>query len=184
MRYLQVLFAAFVLTACSIEGMVEKAVPEDVRADHMAHIDRILEKDMSRIEAAFDLDVSDPDIQKNLQGILDNVSDGEEIRRDYVGMNSASSISVGKGQTRDISLVTEIQTEGGYMTVTGQYALGADGNCCVLTNINVVKSDTSPMREGLEMFKKIAKIAGMIILLLIGGLVFFLVRRKRKKAAA
>lgn len=181
-RYLTILFAAFALTACSIQGMVEKAVPEDVRADHTAHIDRILAKDTSRIETAFDLDVSDPDVQSSLKGILNNVSDGKEIRRDYVGVNSAASISAGEGKTRDINLVTEIQTEGGYMTVTGQYALGADGKCCVLTNINVLKSDTSPMREGLETFKKIAKIAGLIILLLIAGLAFFLVRRRRKKA--
>ena len=60
MRVITILMAAFALSACSIKGMVEKAVPEDVQADHMAHIDRILEKDMSRIEAAFDLDISDP----------------------------------------------------------------------------------------------------------------------------
>ena len=181
MKYLVVLLAAFALTACSLEGMVEKAVPEDIRADHNAHVDSLLAKDTSRIEAAFDLDTSDSDVQRSLKGILDNVSGGKEIRRDYVGMNSASSFSSSEGKTRDINLVTEIQTEGGFMTVTGQYALGADGECCVLTNINAVKSETSPIRAGLEALKKGAKIAGIIILLLIGGLVFFLVRRGRKK---
>ena len=184
MKYLISLCAAFALTACSIQGMVEKTVPEDVRSDHMAHIDKLLAKDMSRIERAFDLDVSDPETQKNINMILENIPDGKEIRRDYVGVNSAASVSVGEGKSRDINIVSEIQTEGGYMTVTGQYALGADGECCVMTNINVAKFDTSPVRQSLETVKKIAKIVGLTFLLLIAGLVFFLVRRRRKKVEA
>lgn len=180
MKYLAILFAAVALTACSIQGMVEKAVPEDVRADHNAHVDRLLAKDTSRIERAFKLDLEDPDVQESLNGILENVSTGKEIRRDYVGMNSAASIN-SSGKTRDINLVTEVQTEGGFMTVTGQYALGADGECCVLTNINAEKFDSSPVRASLEMVKKIAKIVGLIFLLLVGGLVLLAVRINRKK---
>jgi len=181
MRYLFIFVTAFLLTACSIQGMVEKAVPENVRADHAAHIDSVLAKDTSRLETAFDLDTSDPEVQKNLQGLLENVSDGKEIRRDYVGMNTASSMSVGEGKTREINLVTEIQTEGGYMTVTGFYELDSNGDCCALTNFNVEKFDSSPVRAMWETTAKIGKIVGVIFLLLIGGLVFFLVRRKRKK---
>lgn len=184
MKYLIIPFVACALSACSIQGMVEKTVPEDVRSDHMAHIDRLLMKDMSRLERAFDLDMGDPETQKNVNVVLENIPDGKEIRRDYVGVNSSVSMDVGEGKSRDINLVSEIQTEGGYMTVTGQYSLAADGTCCVLTNINVAKSETSPVRESLDSFKKIAKIVGLTFLLLIAGLVFFLVRRRRKKAEA
>lgn len=182
MRYLAIIFAALMLTACSIQGMVEKTVPENVRADHTAHIDRLLAKDTSRIEQAFDLDMSDPDTQESVNGILANVSEGAEIRRDFVSMNSSSSVKSGQGKSRDISLTTEVQTEGGFMTVTGQYALGPDGECCVLTNISAEKFESSPIRASLEALKKGAKLAGLIILLFVLGLVAFLMIRKRRKA--
>ncbi len=151
----------------------------------MAHIDRLLDRDTSRIERAFDLDVENEDTQAQLETILDNVSGGDEIRRDYVGVNSASSFSSSAGKTRDINLVSEIQTQDGYMTVTTQYALDSQGECCQITNINVVAYDSSPIREGLEAVKRVAKIVGLVFLLAIAALIFFLVRRRgRKKRTA
>lgn len=181
MKYLSILFAALIFSACSMQGMVEKAVPENVIADHAAHVDRLLEKDTSRIETAFKLEAVDEASQKQLDQLLANVPDGAEIRRDYVGMNSAVAVNVGEGKTRDINLVSEVQTDAGFMLVTTQYALDGAGDCCMLTNINVEKFETSPMRETLETFARVGKIIGIIILLGILGLVFFLTRRSRRK---
>lgn len=181
MKYVLLTLSALLLSACSIQGMVEKAVPEDVRADHAAHIDRLLDRDTSRIENAFDLDTQNAETQAQLKAILDNVSEGDEIRRDYVGMNSASSFSTGEGKSRDINLVSEIQTQDGYMTVTTQYALDPQGECCRITNINVEKFETSPVREALESVKRVAKIIGIVFLLGVVALVFFLVRRRNRK---
>ncbi len=184
MRLIYLIIASIFLSACSIQGMVEKTVPEDVRADHNAHIDRLLAKDTSRIETAFKLDSNDPDVQQNLKGILDRVSNGKEIRRDYVGVNSATSISSGAGKSRDINLVTEIQTEGGFMTVTGQYALGADGVCCVLTNITVEKFESSPIRIVWETAAKIGKFVGLFFLGIVILTVLLVMRSNKKKRAA
>lgn len=184
MKYLLLALTAMLLSACSIQGMVEKAVPESVRADHAAHIDRLLERDTSRLENAFNLDPQNEETQAQLDSILDNVPEGGEIRRDYVGMNTASSFTTGEGKSRDINLVSEIQTQGGYMTVTTQYALDPQGECCRITNLNVEKFETSPVREALESVKRVAKIIGIIFLIGILALVFFLVRRRKKKRVA
>ena len=56
MRLFYLILAGIFLSACSIQGMVEKSTPESVRADHAAHIDSLLAKDKSRILSAFNLD--------------------------------------------------------------------------------------------------------------------------------
>jgi len=183
MKYLTILFAAFALAACSIEGMVEKSVPENVRADHADHIDKLLARDTSLMEKAFDLDLENDETQSQIAAILEAIPDGKEIRRDYVGMNSSSRISVGEGQSRDINLVSEIQTEGGFLTVTSQYALDANGDCCALTNINVAGFESSPVRAGLEAAAKIGKMIGLGALMGVVALAAFLIFRRRRKAA-
>ncbi len=185
MHKLYVLICVIFLSACSMDGIVENSVPETVRADNTAHIDRLLAKDASRMAQAFNLDMEDGAIQKQIEGVLNNVPDGKEIRRDYVGVTTASSVALGEGKSRDITLVTEVQTSGGFMMVTSQYALAEDGTCCALSNINVKKSDTSPMREGLIMMGKIASFVGLFLVLMIlgasGSLIFWQRRKKRKR---
>lgn len=183
MRVFIGLMAALTLTACSIEGMVEKTVPENVRADHAAHIDRLLDRDMSRIVRAFDLNLEDEEVRKSLEGILDNVSNGKEIRRDYVGMNSSFHQSRA-GRVRDVNLVTDVQTEFGFMTVTGKYKSMSNDQFLKLVNIEVVKSDTSPIRQGLESLKKVMKIVGFVLSTVALSLVLFLLRRRRRKLEA
>ena len=189
MKLLALFIAAIILTACSTQEMIEKTAPENVRANHTAHINKLLERDTSLMESAFNLDMENEDTQKQIAVILENIPDGKEIRRDYVGFNSSSGLSTGEGKTRDISLTSEIQTEGGFMTVYSEYALDSNGECCALTNINVAKYETSPIRLGLEAAAKIGKIVGLVFLglvIFLIGLVVFLVSRKRrrKKAAA
>jgi cbb3-type cytochrome oxidase subunit 3 len=101
-----------------------------------------------------------------------------------VGVNSATAISSGAGKSRDINLVTEIQTEGGFMTVTGQYALGADGVCCVLTNITVEKFESSPIRIVWETAAKIGKFVGLFFLGIVILTVLLVMRSNKKKRAA
>jgi len=183
MRLFYLILASLFLSACSIQGMVEKTSPESVRADHAAHIDKLLAKDSSLIESAFDLDMTDEAVQENLAEVLANVSKGKEIRRDYVGYETSSSFNSGEGKTRDISITTEIQTTGGFMTVHGQYALNTEGECCALTNLNVQKYDSSPVRKTWELIGKIFKFAGLFFLG-ITVLTIVLVMRSNRKARA
>jgi hypothetical protein len=183
LKYIGYVFCAIFLAACSMEGMVEKMVPEDVRADHAAHIDALLAGDDSRIRSAFkdDLDFESDAIMKQMESITAAVPEGKELRRDYVGVNSNASISTESGRSRDIDLISEVQTEAGFMLVTSKYGLDATGTCCRLMNINVESFDASPIRAGLETAMRVAKWVGLGVLLSIILLVAFLIRRSRKR---
>ena len=176
MKYFYLIIATFILSACSIQGMVEKAVPENVRANHNAHIDTLLAKDKQKLIKLFEAGEGNQEATNKLTLVLENIPDGKEIRRDYVGMNSSSKFSH-EGNSRYIHLITEVETETGFMTVTSQYALDSDGTCCALTNINVVASETSPVRAALE----IARIVGIISLTLILGLIALAIFRSRRR---
>jgi len=184
MRLFYLILASLFLSACSIQGMVEKSTPESVRADHTAHIDKLLAKDSSLMESAFQLDMTDEVVQDNLAEVLANVSEGKEIRRDYVGFETSSSFNTGEGKSRDISITTEIQTTGGFMTVHGQYALDAAGECCALTNLNVQKYDNSPVRKTWELMGKIMKFVGLFFLGIIVLTIVLVMRSNRKARAA
>ena len=187
MRFLVILIAAFALSACSFQGMIEKSVPENVRKDHAAHIDKLLARDTSRMERAFGLDMENEDTQKRIALILDNVPEGNEIRRDYVGFTSSSGISTSEGKSREISLTTEVQTDDGFMTVAANYALDSKGECCALTNMNVTEYESSPLRTGLEAAAKVGKILGLVflgIIIFIVGLIVLMTRRKRRRREA
>jgi hypothetical protein len=183
LKYIGYVFCAILLAACSMEGMAEKMVPEDVRADHAAHIDALLAGDDSRIRSAFkdDLDFESDAIMKQMESITAAVPEGKELRRDYVGVNSNASISTESGRSRDIDLISEVQTEAGFMLVTSKYGLDATDTCCRLMNINVESFDASPIRAGLETAMRVAKWVGLGVLLSIILLVTFLIRRSRKR---
>ena len=183
LKYIGYVFCAILLAACSMEGMAEKMVPEDVRADHAAHIDAFLAGDDSRMRNAFknDLDITSEEITAHMAAMIASVPTGQEIRRDYVGVNSVTSISTSEGKMRDINLISEVQTEGGFMLVTSQYGLNTQGECCRLMNIVVESHETSPIRAGLEAVMKIAKWVGLGVLLLMGLLIAFLIRRSRRR---
>jgi len=186
MKNLCLILTAILLSACSIQGLVEKTVPANVLEDHAAHIDKLLERDTARMVAAFDLDLEDTETQDKLEMILENVPTGDEIRRDYVGLNTSSSLSTSEGKSRNINLVSEVQTQTGFMTVTSDYTLDAQGECCIITNIYVQPFETSPMRETIETAKKVSKIIGIfffITVLLILFLVIYLIRKKKKARA-
>lgn len=176
------LLAALILSACSMQGMAEKMVPANVLADHNAQIDALLNEDLSRLESAFAgaLDFETPETIAQMDQILAAVPGGAEVRRDYVGVESSAAISAANGKTRDIGLMTEVQTEDGFMLVSAQYGLAQDGSCCRLLGLNVKRHDSSPIRAGLASAAKVGKFIGLGFLLLIGVLVFWLVRRQRK----
>ena len=172
---------ALFLSACSMEGLADKMVPADVLADHNAHIDAMLAGDMSTVKAAFkdDVDLADPAIVQRFAEMKATIPDGPEIRRDYVGVSSSASASLGDGKSRDIALITEVQTEGGFLTVNSQYTLRSSGECCRLISVNVEKFETSPLREGMEMAGRVARTIGLVILCMMVLLVVLLVWRMR-----
>jgi hypothetical protein len=184
MRVIYLIIASLFLSACSIQGMVEKTTPESVRADHTAHIDKLLAADSTRMQRAFDLDMADETVKANIATVFENVPGGEEIRRDYVGFESSSGFNTGEGKSRSISITTEVQTTEGFMTVQGLYGLDPDGECCALRNINVQKYESSPVRVMWETLGKVGKFAGLFLVGIIVLTVLLVMRSNKKKRAA
>jgi len=179
MRYICLTLFALILSACSMQEMVEKAVPENVRANHTAHIDEILSKNKTKMVEALNLDLENVNVQERLTDIFENIPSGEEIRRDYVGMESSSGF--GENSATTIKLTTEIQTEDGFLTVTGLYKSAHGEPCCTLIDMNAWASDSSPARKTWKLMGKIGRVFGISILGLISGLIGYLILRRRRR---
>lgn len=186
-RFLVLILTALFLISCSIEGIAEKIIPEDVRLDAQVQVNAISNNDMSLIIETFDVDPEDEAVKAQLQSVKDQIIEGPEIRRDIVGANAKTSFSASLGEGSQSQTIYDISYEiekaEGFMAVTAIYTLKEDGECCQLININTQKFESSPYRAGLEAMKTGLIIAGGIIALLGLFLIVFLVRRSRSKKA-
>lgn len=187
LRFLALTLFALLLSACSIEGMAEKMIPESVRLDAQKHVDALSNNDISLIISAFEADPEDESVKAQLDSITAQIIEGPEIRRDIVGANASKSFnastSEGAQSQTTYDLTYEIEKADGFMAITTTYNLNENGECCRITNINAQKFEASPYRAGLEAMKKGFKIAAIIIGVFLLLLVFFLVRRSRRKKA-
>ncbi len=187
MKIILGLFAVLCLAACSIQDMANKMVPEDIRANTAAHIDALVKRDMSLVREAFNLAEGNVAAQSQIDILLSKIPEGTELQRDIVAANANSSVnysgSDGKQKSKTYSLSYEVKMTEGFMLVTTRYALGAQGECCILVNIHAEDYKTSPALAGLQMMAKILKIIGGVIALGLLALTAFLVRRRRQKRA-
>ena len=181
-KYLLVLVSVAILTACSMQKMADKILPEPVKVDATKAVDAVFAKDASFFASMRSEKMSDEEFKAAIDNLFSFVSEGAEIRRDIVSASSKVNASIGSGTNKAYSLIYEIQTDDGFTAISLDYVKTPEqAECCELININVNKSDTSPYRATLEMVGKVMKIIGLIFLLGIGLLIFFLVRRSRKK---
>lgn len=181
-KYLVLLVSAVILTACSMEKLANKILPEPVKSHATQAVEAVLSKDAAFFKSMQGEKMSDEDFEKAVEGMFAAVSDGAEIRRDIVSASSEVNASLGNGTNKAYSLIYEIQTDDGFTAISLDYVQAPKmSECCRLNNINVVKSDTSPYRQMLETMAKIMKIAGLVLLLGLGLLIFFLVRWSRRK---
>lgn len=164
------------LTACSMNGMAEKMVPEHILAKNDAVIENVL-----AANADYFTEFNAEDAAKAKVYFEENTSKGKMLRKDFVGVNTQSSITAGEGKSKNIDLTVEVQTEQGFTLISTQYALDAEGNCCALRNVTSAKHDTSPIRAGLETTMKVLKAVGLIFLIGLIGLIVFLTRRSKRK---
>ncbi|MEE9347230.1 MAG: hypothetical protein V3U82_03480 [Robiginitomaculum sp.] len=190
MRFITlILCAAFTLglTACSIEDMAAKVIPEHILANDQKVISKVMARDISVFDDFYAENDSRgrADFDASARDVLAAISKGEILRTDIVGANSSSSISSSEGKTRTIVSTYEVQTEQGFTLIELTYGLKPDETCCALSYINVKRPEFS-QREMLERAASMAKTIGLIILasllVLIGLIIFFVRRNKRKKA--
>ena len=150
MRFLLLLFSSL-LCACSMEAMSEKRVPDDVRAEVSAQIDRLIASDTGFIFDSFPEERDNPEFREQIARMIANVPDGDETARHVVGVigSTEQAYSDAQGTVRrgTYNLAYELVFEDDYLLVQTAHTLTDDGDCCVLRAINASRSDTSLMRE-------------------------------------
>lgn len=187
---LAVLFLSLFLSACSMQAMAEKRVPEDVRAQADAQIDRLVAGDTQFVLDAFPDDTSNPELLTQIERMRANIPDGEEVSRDIVGVmgstEQAYSDSAGAVRRGTYNLAHELEfSDGGYLLVQTAYTLDQVGECCVLRSINATKSDASPMRDGQVARARLFRILGILFLIsTLATAAFVIIRVGGRKARA
>lgn len=174
-RYLVLILAAIILSACSIQGMAEKAVPEPVRDEAHANVTEIMSGDFSSIEAipgtegeAFETALS------NMQA---EVRDGAERARNLVGFQSNVSKGTGEATRKSYNLAWEVETAGGFTTIS-QTFLSEDGSAPALAAVQIAGSDKSTAAQ-IRRIGMAARIMGVALLIGIALVALFLLRRRR-----
>ena len=171
------IFTALILSACSINDMAEKMVPEHILEKNDAVIENVLSAN-----ADYFAEFKASEIEKAKVYFEENTSKGKMLRKDFVGVNTQTSISSGE-KSKNIDLTVEVQTQDGFTLISTKYTLDSSGECCTLRNVTTAKHETSPVRAGLETTMKILKAVGLIFLIGLIGLIVFLVRRSKRKKA-
>ena len=181
------LFSALFLSACSMQAMAEKRVPDDVRAHVNDQIDQLIAGDTDFILDAFPDDADNPELLAQIDRMEANVPEGEERSRHIVGVmgstEQAYNDTQGAVRRGTYNLAHELEFEDGYLLVQTATTLDANGECCVLRSINATRSDTSPMREGQVSRARLFRI--LAILLAISSfatLIFLIIRIGGRKA--
>ncbi len=183
MRVILVFLTAVFLSACNIEKLAEKILPETVLADSQTAVDSVMAGNTAHFAPLKSEEMSQEEFDDRLLRLFDERSSGEEVSRHIVSASSSSNYGT-NGNSKDIQLIYEIKTTEGYSAIGLSYALApATGECCTLTRVTVQQSETSPYYEGMLVMMKSLKIAGLMLLLFGAGLFIFLRRRKKKKAS-
>jgi hypothetical protein len=189
MSRLLLILSAFFLSACSMEAMAEKRVPDDVRAHVNAQIDQLIIGDTQFILDAFPDDADNPDLLAQIERMEANVPEGTEQSRHIVGVMGSTEQAYNdtRGAIRrgTYNLAHELEFEDGYLLVQTATTLDPQGDCCVLRSINATRSDASPMREGQVSRARLFRILAILLAISsFGTLIFLIIRLGGRKARA
>ncbi|MGB3456657.1 MAG: hypothetical protein WBG08_12535 [Litorimonas sp.] len=165
---------ALVLSACSMQAMAEKRVPDDVRAHVDAQIDRLVAGDLQFVYDAFPDDVGNPELIAQVERMRGNVPAGEEVSRDIVGVmgstEQAYSDSAGAVRRGTYNLAHELafRTDAGedaFLLIQTATTLDEAGECCVLRSINATRASESPMRDGQVSRARFFRLLAIVLLI-------------------
>lgn len=190
MSRLILIFSAVFLSACSMQAMAEKRVPEDVRAQVNAQIDQLISGETQFILDAFPEDADNPELLAQIERMESNVPDGAELSRDIVGVmgstEQAYNDTQGAVRRGTYNLAHELEFEGGYLLVQTATTLNENGQCCILRSINATRSEASPMRDGQVSRARLFRVLAILLLISSLATAFFLIIRigGRKARAA
>lgn len=181
--------AALLLTACSMQAMSERLIPDDVQAEIDAQTDALLRGDLDFIIRAFPEAQDSPEFREQMRRMSGNVPDGAAISRHVVGVQASTShrYSEADGAIREgtFNQAQEIEFADGFLLVQTAHTLNPDGTCCVLRAINASRHETSPVRAGQIARARIMKaLAFFVGLSTLATIVFLIIRIGGRKARA
>lgn len=180
------------LSACSIESMADKILPEHIKQESTEIVDAVMEGDTQFfIQRKADLlspdlleTVSDEEFEESIVNAFSNAGANTEVSRYIVGVSANVSASLGEGSTKTYETIYELETSEGFVLISLRLANRSGTNeCCEIKSIDVRDYKTSPIRAGLTLTKKVFTFLGVFVIgvSVILGFLFF--RRRKKKNA-
>ena len=189
-RILLPALAALLLSACSMQAMSEKLVPDDVRTEVDAQIDALVARDRGFILDAFPEERANPEFTEQIARMIGNVPEAQEVSRDVVGVQArteqAYSTTDGAVRTGTYNLAHELAfADGTFLLVQTAHTLDASGECCVLRAINAQRSTESPVKAQLARQATIFRFVGLFLLIsTLAAIAFLIIRVGGRRARA
>ena len=176
------------LSACPMQAMSEKLVPDDVRAEVAAQIDALVAGDVEFILEAFPEERSNPEFREQITRMAGNVPDADVLSRDVVGVQASTeqaySTTEGAVRTGTYNLANELEfSDGRFLLVQTAHTLDDAGECCVLRAINASRHSESPVKSQLARQARVMKGVGLLLLLSTLATIAFLIIRIGGRAA-
>ena len=134
MRLFILIVLTLSLTACSIEKMAEKMLPDDIELQSQDVVTAVFEQDMDFFLPLKGEEVDLESFNKNVEAMFGQKSKGDIISRHIVSANVSSNISTEKGKTKDINIGHEVKTSEGFTLISTRFYQGSeDTKCCTLS---------------------------------------------------
>ena len=189
-RLLVSCLSALAVSACSMEAMEDKLIPDDVSAEVDAQIDRLVAGETGFIFDAFPDDATSPDFRAQIERMVGNVPDAEEVSRDVVGLQAATeqayTVEGGAVRSGTYNMAHELAFDDGtYLLVQTAHTMTDAGECCALRAINASRHDTSPVKAQRARQAAVMKIVALLLLLTtLATAAFLIIRVGGRKARA
>ena len=181
MRLLILCFAVC-LSACSIDNLANKILPDEVKSHSQAAVDAVANKDSAFFAPLKTENFTDEEFEIQLGKMFAYMPGGTEQSRHIVGANSKFGTNSKTGNYKQYDVTYEVKTAEGYGTVALIYVPNPETQaCCKLQSIYVNQFETSPFHEASVKAAHYARIGGVIFVLIGIGAVFIFIRRRRKK---
>lgn len=182
MRIFVSIVLAALLSACAMEEMASKLLPDDIEQTSWDVVTATFAEDVDYFLPMKPEDMSLEDFEKQVLGALSQRSGGDVLSKHLVSASTNTNVSAGSGRTRTIEAGHEIETSEGFTLVSTRFTQGPNETvCCRLANINVQKFDTSPAYQTILLTEEIMKISAVVIPLVILFVVLLVLRSRRKK---
>ena len=178
--FLLCLLSALCLSACSMQAMSEKLLPDDVRAEIDAQTEALLRGDTDFMIEAFPEEQDNPAFREQIMRMANNVPDAAILSKHIVGVQAKTgqrySETDGAVQEGVFNLGQEIAFDNGeFVLVQTAHSLDDRGQCCVLRAINASRHEDSPFHAGQVIRSRVLRGLGLFLILSTFATVVFLI---------